>query len=147
MPVVERSIYWDGAHLILKLTVTNRLPETLTLNSVEIKSPRGTTISDQSGPGEKDWQPGPPVPGESSVMVCNYIVRRAGTAASQHGAGDTSYWGFSVWPPASWRAGEVKIVLRISSKAETIRNSRIVIKSRVPADPARTTDDRAKRAS
>lgn len=146
MPVVERSLYWDKGHLILKLTVTNRLPETLTLDSVEIKRPRGTTISDETGPGDKEWNPGPPIPGESSIMVCGHPVKRAGSVASQHSFGDTSYWGFSVWPPASWKAGVVKIVLRISSRAETIRNRRIVIKSKVPAAPKSITEDSAKSA-
>lgn len=140
MPIVERTVHWDDGHLILKLTITNRLPETLILDSVEITRPRGTTISDSTGPGDKAWSPGPPVPGVGPVLPCRFSINRAGSEGSQHSVGDIGYRGFSVWPPTGWSSGHLKIVLRVSSKAETIRNKRMVIKHRVPEAPRRQTE-------
>lgn len=66
-----------------------------------------------------------------------------GTAWSQHGGGDVGYFSFAVWPPASWNGGMLRADLRISSKADTIRDRRITISISTPARPSKQTDEKA----
>lgn len=147
MPVVERSFTWKDDHLHLSLTVRNRLAETLVLDSIQIAFPRRSTVSSQHGKITDSYgNPGPPVPGERPLLECRHEVNAYGASRSNHSAGDTAYWSFALWPPAGWTGGRVVVVLRLSSKAETIRSRRIVIKGRVPTDPKTLDGDRAKAA-
>lgn len=132
MPVVERTFSWIDDHISVGLVVRNRLPESLILDSITVRHPRGATVSSQHGKAVNAYgEPGLPEPGDGPVMHCGYSVSPLGTQRGQVTAGDSAAWGFALWPPSGWRGGKVVIVLRISSKAETIRNRTIVIRSRV----------------
>lgn len=140
MPVVERSFYWQDDHVLLALTVRNRLAETLVLNSIQIASPPRFTVSPPHSTSTNLYgDPGPPIRGERSLLECRHEVNAYGSLRSNHSTGDTAYWSFALWPPEGWQGGKVVVVLRMSSKAETIRSRRIVIKGSVPADPRSAT--------
>jgi hypothetical protein len=50
---------------------------------------------------------------------------------------------FYLWPADFWDGGTLKVALRLSIKALTIRHKRIVIKRRISPRPSRQTDERA----
>jgi hypothetical protein len=53
---------------------------------------------------------------------------------------DTYHKEFYISPPDDWGEGSVKIDLRISSKALTIRDRRITIHKRIKPNPISNTD-------
>lgn len=150
LPVMERSIHAVDDHLLLALTVRNRLDETIKLDRIELRQPKDATISPpySSIAGAAPYGgPGPAVRGNERFLLPRYSVAAHGTRPSQHSTGDVAYWKFAIWPSPSWEGGKIVIVLRISSMAETIRNRRIVIKNNVPAATVRQIAEKAKSAA
>lgn len=141
MPIIERSFRWRDDHLLVSLVVRNRLHEAITLDSIKVIKPGGATINWPTGPSDRAGDVGPPMAGDGPLLNVGYSAAPLGTPRPQHfGSGDTGFWSFSIWPEPSWSGGAIKLVLRISSKAETIRNRRVVIKSMIPAKPSSSND-------
>ena len=144
LPVIERSVEWRAGYLLVSLTVRNRLPETITLDRIDLRKPKLATITLGHSPTTDGYgNTGPPLRGGEDFLLVGYSVRPYGSSPSQISTGDTGHFQFAIWPHPSWVAGGVVMVLRISSKAETIRNRRIVIKSKVAADPAKQAAEKA----
>lgn len=144
LPVVERSLRWEGDYLLLSLTVRNRLAETIVLDRIDVLSPSGATITLPTSPGDLPYHsPNPPIRGGTSRLSPGYHVDPHGRPQTRHQSGDTGYWSFAIWPAPSWRSGKVTVALRISSRADTIRNRRLVIKNKIAVVPKVQTDANA----
>lgn len=140
MPILERSYTFDGEKLKLGMMLRNRLPEVVVLDSIEVLKPQGMTITDEHGPRSSFGGPGAPLRGTRSKVDFGYQVQPLGAARSQISSGDSAYFNFTFWPPESWSGGEVKLALRISSKADTIRNRRVVVTNIVTAPASKQSD-------
>jgi hypothetical protein len=139
LPVVESDFRWStegeiGPHSRLRFTILNRLDETLVVQECEIKKPKRNTIST----GIISSNGIVPSRGVSQRIRLDYNVYRSGTLSSgPPGGGSVSsdLLPFLIFlsPPDDWHRGEIVTQLLISSKASTIRNKRIVIRTMMPA--------------
>jgi hypothetical protein len=139
LPIIERSARWSDDHVTVDVTIRNRLPETITLEEITVLAPRGATISSAYGPprSEDPWRgPGPPVRTTAKTLEKGSEIRPLGTPRGDFHGGDAGRVEFAIWPPASWKQGTLKVALRISSKAGTIRGRRAVLLVVVPAKEA-----------
>ncbi|MBX3476689.1 MAG: hypothetical protein KF910_03725 [Brevundimonas sp.] len=132
LPIIERVAEWRGDYISLRLICRNRLPETLTLDRLAIRKPRTFTISPPTDSGLVPFDPDPPVRGTSSSMDTPHSVEARGTVRELARRSDTAHWAFAIWPTADWNGGPIVLELRLSSRAETLRNRRFRIKLRVP---------------
>jgi hypothetical protein len=140
LPVVELSVlsyrhteFCDYA--AMGLTVTNRLDETLFVEKVSIKAPKGGLISTGEYVVESDGSAylAPPLTPQKttsdSILVNTEISPRGETSQSGDGERfDQLDYRLFVAPPPGWRSGTIEIETLISSRAGTIRRKRIVTK-------------------
>jgi hypothetical protein len=154
LPVIEPCAIWEddkglGHYLHLRLIITNRLDETVILNTVSVRRPRGALVS--AGMRVNTGYSGGTLAatrGSSDTVVLGETISSAGSAflGAMDGHSiriDTAELSLYIFPPSTWLSGEVLIILRVSSKALTIRDKRMVIKSRVPAATVKRTDEAA----
>jgi hypothetical protein len=150
-PIVEANITWAderyGNYIEFRPVIRNQLYETIVLNSVQIKRPRGAFIA------KKIFQDfyGDLIgleKGSSTIAVVNREIRPAESTTDFASPGlmrpaDIYVESFYFSPPEEWVGGTVKLILRLSSKALTIRDRRITIKRRMSPRPVRQTEEKA----
>ena len=84
--------------------------------------------------------PSPPEKVTQSIYRLGYTVDPIGSPRRDTSSGEALYCDFALWPPESWTVGRIKIVARISTKSDTMRNRRVVIVSRVLEPPTKQID-------
>jgi len=138
LPVIEPDFRWAdekdvGPHIRTLILITNRLDETLVIDSVKLARPAGGTLSPGCPTGYGgDTKAGR---GHSPRLSLGRQIRPRGEPDSigRDSSGDWAQLMLYAFPPPQWSAGKVRLEIRISSKALTIRNRRIVIQRTVPA--------------
>lgn len=81
--------------------------------------------------------------GTETVERPDIYVHPIGTPERAHSYGDNARVYSILSPEGEWPGGLVKLELRISSKASTIRHKRIVVKKHVPVATNKKTEDAA----
>ena len=126
---------------MVTLRVINRLDEALIVDRITIRKPKRallrhweTALADL--PAAATLRPA----GRASAVF--QIGRR--NASATFGGGEIVIY---VIPPAGWSSGMIRLDLRISSKAATLRDRRIVVHAMTSAKPSSTTDENASMTS
>jgi hypothetical protein len=141
-----------GDFLKIKLWVVNRLDETLIVEKILIKSPPKSRISMGDcdiGGGRYQGEAAPKL-GETNFVLPNAIVHEKGAIsniAPSPSPGDRQGIEFYLVTPVGWKSGVLCFEVFVSSKAETIRNKRVVVKYDVKAATATKTDATASKAA
>jgi hypothetical protein len=147
-PIVEPKLRWSEGYILASITVRNRLPESIIITSAEVKKPRRAKISYGRRNVSVPIGNSEPIPPELQKIPLNIDVAPIGTEPNRFdgilmSAGEARSCEFYIQPPAEWRGGNVRIDLRISSMALTIRDRRMVITRTISAPPTRQTDEKA----
>lgn len=142
LPIIEPSFDWISDRLVrARILIRNRLPETIEITSVGIKKPRGSKISfgtrQISGEKRQRWEPVPPEFRNINTRLAISPIgsERLATGGVVFDYGESRTCDFYILPPPDWRSGKIVLVLRISSRALTIRDRRSTI-TRTIAAPA-----------
>jgi hypothetical protein len=157
MPIVERSFEWvtsaEGMSFVhIRLLITNRLDETLIVETIQIRTPSRQRLRQLSRVrvdrgGQSQWEDRPSADGHRKVRIWREIMPsgdvRIAAFATQSVRVDRERFRFYLGPVKSARGLNIKLVVCVSSKALTIRHKRIVIKSRMTPRPAKQTDEKA----
>jgi hypothetical protein len=145
LPVIEPTFDWKedatvGPYIKLRLWVVNRLDETLLIEAISVRCPRksllseGITTRNQIGHSVTL-----PARGSTNSLVIKERIESAGSNMERlpghRSRTDVSAIEFFIFPPSKWASGKISIILRISSKARTILNRRMVIVAKVAARP------------
>lgn len=146
-PVVEVDLDWSrwfSNILTLNLIVRNQLYETITLDSIRVKKPSQMTFSKSV---KKDDGSSEIEKGHSSRVTIGRTIAPIGIA-TEFPPGrmtrlDMDREEYYLSPPDGWNGGIVDIDLRISSRALTMRDKRIVIKRRISPNTSRQIDENA----
>jgi hypothetical protein len=140
LPIIEADFGFEWPYRVLNLIIRNRLPETIVVTSAIIRRPKGSLISKpewSSKGGIEIKQP------TSNRVDLDFDVAPFGAATvGIPGApmyADAQRCDLYLLLPIDWTSGIVVIDLRISSRALTLRNKRMVIKRFTTAPPARKT--------
>jgi hypothetical protein len=134
LPIIEADFGFEWSYRVLNLIIRNRLPETIVVTS------EGSLISKpewSSKGGIEIKQP------TSNRVELDFDVAPFGAATvGIPGApmyADAQRCDLYLLFPTKWTSGIVVIDLRISSKALTLGNKRMVVKRFTSAPPARKT--------
>jgi hypothetical protein len=143
-PVIEISCTWPykDRTLTLSLVIRNRIYETVTIDSVRVVRPKGMTLNVDIPDGRGGYTSQPTTERERALK---WSVGALGTDQSVTQSGDVSYHWLALKPPVDWDGGWIVLEFRISSKALTIRDKRMVIKRQVPTAPKTQTEAKANR--
>jgi len=133
LPVVEAILKPAGKSdaLSLQAVIRNRIAETLVAESVRVTRPKGASLArmQSAGVSRRD--------ATSGELMLGIEIPPAGSSI-RGGPFDGTYSdSANVWlllfPPQGWSAGVVEIQFRISSRALTIRDKRIVVRRSIGA--------------
>lgn len=149
LPIVETHIARFGTapfgrFIEASVNITNRLDETLTIDAIIIREPKGATLSEGTiGLGAVGYGGLPePAAGTSNQINPMRKIRPAGAYSVRKGATEpTVAYSLPLYValPDKWSGGRLTFCVFVSSKAETIRHKRIVTKSEIMADTAQKT--------
>jgi hypothetical protein len=150
LPVVEADLEWDidgaSSFVLVTLTIRNRLEETITLDSARVKRPDGTLISNKIVLGN-DGRGIAVKRGDAPFIKIEREIQPLGSPTESYfqiiQRTDVFQTELFLSPPNDWDGGWIRIDLRISSKALTIRDKRMVIKRRISPKPAKQTEAKA----
>lgn len=157
LPVVEHDAEWRSLggedYICFHVTVRNRLYEMINIRFARVSRPRGATLFDLSMI-ERDHSNRPArLPRSSSAtLIINRDVRPIGDVPSRAADEgpfvasrvDVQFFDIYLRPPPHWSSGRTAIELRISSRASTIRDKRIIIRRRMEAINASNADESAR---
>jgi hypothetical protein len=151
LPTIETDIRWcaeaDGEqYILLEVLIRNPRWETIIIESAKVVAPRNATISDKfkyvNGTMVRQ------IRGDGSSIDMNVRVGSYGSESDLFSPGrpqrsDICRHEIYLLPPPDWSEGSMRVDLRISSKALTIRHKRIVIRRRIGARPKRQIEENA----
>ena len=153
-PIVEAEVDWGEAafadYVCLTLVISNQLDHRITVDSITAVRPKGMYAALET---RKDFY-GDLVklqPGLSQKREIGYEIQSFGTSTDFYSPGTTRRYdiyknAFYFSPPGHWNGGPVKFALRISSKAVTARDIRIVIHKRINVVQRMQIDENANSA-
>jgi hypothetical protein len=139
VPVIEATIKRNPNSkgvLTLIAVARNRMAETIVIDSVLATQPEGILIA-KSAPQFSIKDAKAELPLGFDVPPLGSIIHEAPFAGMPD---DASQFSLYLFTPEGWTDGVVEVEFRVSSRALTIRDKRIVIKRRVTA----TKDAKAK---
>jgi hypothetical protein len=155
MPIVEPDFNWEydpalGRCLRVSLRIVNRLDETLIIESATVSRPPYATISAAAEfITPSHYLDHRPTASSKRKIDLDWRIPPAGANAETFTTPrleDAIRQLLYVLPPPSWNGGTLRITLRISSKALTIRARRTIIKRRLPASTSSETEETASKA-
>lgn len=137
-PIIERWVFRNGESLGVSFTIRNRLRETIVLEEVKVLSPSKATVTQRYS--FKANNAGSPVevtePGNTRSLPISVEVMPVGCGRTSTGGGDTVPLYVLLWPPQNWKGRKIKLALRVSSKAGSFSNMKVVVKGSVPLEGA-----------
>ena len=113
-----------GDFLQVRISITNRLDETIVIRKIIVRKPTNSFVS--SG----EWIQGSyigqksPALGETNFVQPNITIQEKVPTAIHYETPIDLY----VVPPEGWQSGVLRLDVFVSSNADTIRNKRIVVK-------------------
>jgi hypothetical protein len=144
LPVIELTTAELGALLKLHLKITNRLDETLVIDKISVTKPRDARLSQGKRPPPPTYSnTREPEVGETNFVLSPAIVYETGSISTMMGLPeriDRSVLDLYFSPPENWRGGSLRLDIFVSSRADTIRNKRIVVKKEVKLASAQKSD-------
>jgi hypothetical protein len=159
LPVIEPDFQWlqsqSKRFLRLNIVVRNQLYETIIIERITIKNPRGMTFATETqrnisgpktfGPNAGKiplvWRENFYEKHETVEVALDWSISPVGTVSSvpypepEMARRDVHSRTFFLAPPSHWNEGTVRIELQLVSKALTIRRRRITIKRNVNTAP------------
>lgn len=149
LPVVEPTLTWQedselGRFIYARLHLTNRLDETIIVERIRAVRPRRSLLS----AGQRVTTPDArrilkPTKGMGRSIFCSEQIASAGSEMEfvpGHTARfDIQVLEFYIFPRRRWSKGVVRLQLRVSSKALTIRDKRMIVQSKIPPMPIKST--------
>ena len=152
-PRVEPDLKWShdevlGSYVGVQIFLVNRLDETLEITSAAVRKPRRSKISlGEWKVNKTGFNSYYATKAKGNNVEMKAEVSEAGSGwndAGPFGRADRTQLRFCVYPPRRWLGGSLRIDLRISSKALTIRDKRIVVQRRLAPKTSSIKDDVAK---
>jgi hypothetical protein len=150
LPLVESDVSLGdapdiGRFVLARLVVKNRIDETLIVNRIAVLRPKGAVVSLGRQPQPPDHGGVFPARGESNAVSPARNVLPSETPFGRRSMSGAEFTLF-VCPPSAWTPAPLRIEVVMSSKASTIRDRRIIVKTRAPPAIASQTDAKASKA-
>ena len=142
-PVVELRHHWESdGSLTLRVTIRNRLGESMVVEEASVLRPRRALLTRERARDETGGEAGF-APAKEARIRLDWNVAPVGTPPAMlggrmpmGGTGANETIVMNVQFPQGWRGGRLKIALRIASTSLDVKRRWVTIKRRIPAPPA-----------
>jgi hypothetical protein len=129
LPIIEPSFLFEEPYWVLNLIICNRTPETIVITSTRIRQPKKSLIARPMLTAD-----GIEIKPTSNRINLNFEIGRFRVVAIP---GEPTFnannLDLYLVLPSGWESGTLIVDLRISSKALTLRDKRMVIKRFISA--------------